>query len=52
MIDEATEKVAAQIPFKNGIPWAARPSMDHARFYVQSANMERFEVIDLRSGSR
>src|SRR4051812_34335196 len=49
MIDEATEKVAAQIPFKNGIPWSARPSADHTRFYVLSANLERFEVIDLRS---
>jgi DNA-binding beta-propeller fold protein YncE len=49
MIDEATEKVAAQIPFKNGIPWSARPSGDRTRFYVLSANLERFEVIDLRS---
>jgi len=48
-IDEATGKVVAQIPFKNGIPWAVRPSADRSRFYVQSANQERFEVIDFRS---
>lgn len=48
-IDEATEKVIAQIPLKNGIPWAVRPSMDRTRFYVQSANQEQFEVIDYRS---
>jgi hypothetical protein len=48
-IDEATEKVSAQIPLKNGIPWAVRPSQDRKRFYVQSANQERFEVVDLQS---
>lgn len=48
-IDEATEKVVTQIPFKTGIPWAARPSADRSRFYVQSANQERFEVIDFQS---
>lgn len=48
-IDEATEKVVAQIPLKNGIPWAVRPSADRRRFYVQSANQERFEVVDLGS---
>jgi len=49
MIDEATEKIVAQIPFKNGLPWSARPSADRSHFYVLSANLERFEVIDLRS---
>ena len=48
-VDEATGNVVAQIPFKNGIPWAVRPSADRSRFYVQSANQERFEVIDFRS---
>jgi DNA-binding beta-propeller fold protein YncE len=48
-IDEATEKVIAQIPLKNGIPWAVRPSADRTRFYVQSANQEQFEVVDYRS---
>lgn len=48
-LDEATEKVIAQIPLKNGLPWASRPSADRTRFYVQSANQEGFEIVDLRS---
>jgi DNA-binding beta-propeller fold protein YncE len=47
VIDEATEKVAAQIPLKTGIPWAVRLSRDATRLYVQSADQERYEVIDV-----
>jgi hypothetical protein len=48
-VDEATEKVVAQIPLKNGRPWALRPSADRTRFYLQSANQEQFEVVDFSS---
>ena len=49
IIDEATEKLAAEIPLKTGIPWAIRLSPDRTRFYVQSADQEHFEVIDVAS---
>lgn len=49
IIDEATETLAAEIPLKTGIPWAMRLSPDRTRFYVQSADQEHFEVIDVRS---
>src|SRR2546430_2272368 len=41
--------LAAEIPLKTGIPWAMRLSPDRTRFYVQSADQEHFEVIDVRS---
>jgi hypothetical protein len=46
-IDEASGTVSTRIPLKNGLPWAARLSQDRSRFYVQSANQERFEIVDL-----
>ncbi|MEO8677538.1 MAG: hypothetical protein ABI665_00735 [Vicinamibacterales bacterium] len=46
-IDEATEKVVAQIPLKTGPPYAVRISGDRSRLYVQSADLEHFEVVDL-----
>ena len=49
VIDEATEKLTAEIPLKTGLPWAMRLSRDATRFYVQSADQERFEVIDVAS---
>src|SRR4029077_12188455 len=49
VIDEATEKVAADIPLKTGMPWAMHLSRDATRFYVQSADQEHFEVIDVAS---
>src|SRR5436190_5728067 len=49
VVDEATEKVTAQIPLKTGIPWAVRLSRDGTHFYVQSADQEHFEVIDVAS---
>jgi DNA-binding beta-propeller fold protein YncE len=46
-INEATGSVSTLIPLKNGLPLAMRLSADRSRFYVQSANQERFEIIDL-----
>jgi hypothetical protein len=46
-IDEASGSVSTRIPLKNGLPWAMRLSADRSRFYVQSANQERFEIVDL-----
>jgi len=48
-IDEATEKVTAEIPLKTGLPWGVRLSRDSTRFFVQSADQEHFEVIDVAS---
>ena len=48
-IDEATEKPIAEMPLQTGLPWAMRPSRDGTRLYVQSADQERFEVIDVRN---
>ena len=47
VIDEATEKVTAEIPLRNGLAWTTRPSRDGTKFYVQSADQEQFEVIDV-----
>lgn len=44
-VDEATG-VSTKVPLKTGAPFAVRLSPDRTRFYVQSANMEKFEVVD------
>lgn len=44
-VDEATG-VFTKVPLKTGAPFAVRLSADRTRFYVQSANMEKFEVVD------
>lgn len=46
-IDEATEKVVANVPLKTGLAWTLRLSRDATRFYVESGDLEHFEVIDL-----
>jgi hypothetical protein len=46
-VDEATEKVT-KIPLQTGAPFVVRLSPDRTRFYVQSANHEHFEVVDVR----
>jgi len=46
-IDEATEKIAAEVPLQTGLAWAMRPSHDATLFYVQSADQEHFEVVDI-----
>jgi hypothetical protein len=48
-IDEATEKLTADIPLKTGLPWAMHLATDATRLYVQSADQEHFEVIDVAS---
>jgi hypothetical protein len=48
-IDEATEKVTGEIPLKVGLPWSVRMARDGSRFFVQSADQERFEVVDVAS---
>ena len=45
-VDEATEKVT-KIPLQTGAPFVVRLSPDRTRFYVQSANQEHFEVVDV-----
>ena len=47
-VDEATEKFT-KIPLQTGPPFVVRLSPDKTRFYVQSANQERFEVVDVAS---
>ena len=47
VIDEATEKVTAEIPLTTGIPWSVRLSFDKTRFYIQNADQEHFEIVDL-----
>lgn len=47
-VDEATEKFT-KIPLTTGPPFVVRLSPDKTRFYVQSANQERFEVVDVRT---
>ena len=47
VIDEATEKLAAEIPLTTGIPWSVRLSADGSRFYIGSADQQHIEVVDL-----
>jgi hypothetical protein len=47
-VDEATGAFT-KIPLKTGPPFAVRLSPDRSRFYVQSANQEHFEVVDVRT---
>ena len=47
VIDEATEKVTAEIPLTTGIPWSVRLSPDGGRFYIENADQEHIEVVDL-----
>jgi hypothetical protein len=45
-VDEATGTFS-KIPLTTGPPFVVRLSPDRSRFYVQSANQERFEVVDV-----
>ncbi len=47
-VDEATGTFT-KIPLTTGPPSAVRLSPDRSRFYVQSANYERFEIVDART---
>src|SRR5919202_6720130 len=46
-VDEATEKIAAEIPLSTGIPWSVRLSPDGNRFYIENADQEHIEVVDV-----
>jgi hypothetical protein len=46
-VEEGTEKVT-KIPLQTGAPFVVRLSTDKTRFYVQSANQEHFEIVDVR----
>src|SRR3954468_8452291 len=46
-IDEATEKGAAEIPPTTGLPWPVHRSQDPTRLYVENADQEHFEVVDI-----
>jgi hypothetical protein len=46
-VEEATERIT-KIPLQTGAPFVVRLSPDKTRFYVQSANQEHFEVVDVR----
>jgi hypothetical protein len=47
-VDEATGTFT-KVPLKTGPPFVVRLSPDRSRFYVQSANQERFEVVDAKT---
>lgn len=47
-VDEATGTFA-KIPLKTGPPFVVRLAPDRSRFYVQSANQERFEIVDVKT---
>ena len=47
VIDEATEKVSAQIALTTGVPWTTHRSPDNTRFYIENADQEHFEVVDI-----
>ena len=47
-VDERTGTFS-KIPLKTGAPYVVRLSADRSRFYVQSANQERFEIVDVKT---
>lgn len=47
-VDEATGTFT-KIPLQTGPPFVVRLSPDRSRFYVQSANQERFEIVDVKT---
>jgi hypothetical protein len=47
VIDEATEKVTTEIPLTTGIPWTAHRSQDATRLYIENADQEHLEVVDI-----
>ena len=49
VIDEATERVTSQIPLATGIPWNVHRSQDATRFYIENADQEHLEVVDIAS---
>lgn len=47
-VDEATGTFT-KIPLQTGPPFVVRLAPDRSRFYVESANQERFEVVDVKT---
>jgi hypothetical protein len=47
IIDEATEKVAGEIPLKTGAPIDLTLSQDRKRFYLLNIAFEDFEIVDI-----
>lgn len=47
-VDEATGTFT-KMPLQTGPPFVVRLAPDRSRFYVQSANQERFEVVDVKT---
>jgi hypothetical protein len=47
-VDEATGTFS-KVPLKTGPPFVVRLSPDRTRFYVLSANQERFEIVDVKT---
>jgi DNA-binding beta-propeller fold protein YncE len=45
-IDEATEKLVAEIPVKSGMPGSVRFSNNRSRMYIRDVTYEKVEVID------
>ena len=46
VLDEATEKITAEIPTKSGIPGDVTFSDDRSRLYIQDVSYEKVEIID------
>ena len=51
VLDEATEKITAEIPTKTGIPGDVTFSDDRSRLYIQDVSYEKVEVIDRVKGT-
>jgi hypothetical protein len=49
MIDEATEKVAGEIPLKTGIPRSLSLSDDRKKFVVLDSTLQQIEIVDIAS---
>lgn len=49
VIDEATEKVTGEMVMKTGIPRNITICQDRKHFYVQNANLEDIEVVEIAS---
>lgn len=45
-VDEASGAIT-KIPLATGAPFVVRLAPDRSRFYVQSANQEKFEIVDV-----
>jgi DNA-binding beta-propeller fold protein YncE len=46
-IDEATEQPTTRIPLKTGLPWSVHLSSDRTQLYIENADQEHIEIVDL-----